>query len=88
MCAILFVGDIMREEKIIVGSKWQHFKGDVMTVVEIANHSETLESMIIYEHKGELWARPISSFLSDEDISDRKDNKTGQKYRFEQIIIN
>lgn len=75
----------MRNEEIQVGSKWQHFKGDIMTVRGIAKHSESLEVMVIYEHKNELWARPISSFLSDEDISSRDDNKTGQKYRFEKI---
>ena len=41
--------------------------------------------MVIYEHSGELWARPISIFLSDEDISNRSDNITKQKYRFERI---
>lgn len=72
----------MRDEEIIIGSQWQHFKGDVMEVMEIAKHSESLEQMVIYKHRGEVWARPISSFLSDEDVSMRKDNVTGQKYRF------
>lgn len=72
-------------EKITIGSKWQHFKGDVMEVQMLVRHSENLEEMVIYEHKGELWARPISSFLSDEDVRRREDNKTGQKYRFEKI---
>ncbi len=72
----------MRNEEIIIGSKWQHFKGDVMEIIEIAKHSESLEQMIIYRHRGEVWARPISSFLSNEDVSMRKDNVTGQKYRF------
>ena len=75
----------MRDEKVTIGSKWQHFKGDVMEVVNIAKHSETLEEMIIYMHKGELWARPVSSFLSSENIENRTDNKTGQKYRFMEI---
>lgn len=75
----------MRKEDVVVGSKWQHFKGDVMTVTGLAKHSENLEIMVIYEHRGEMWARPISSFLSNEDISSREDNKTGQKYRFEKI---
>lgn len=74
-----------RCEKIEIGSKWRHFKGDVMEVENIAKHSETLEEMIIYKHQGELWVRPISSFLSDEDISNREDNKTGQMYRFEKL---
>ncbi len=75
----------MRDEKIEVGSKWRHFKGDIMTVQGFATHSENLEKMVIYEHKGNTWARPLESFLSDEDISKRKDNVTGQKYRFEKI---
>ncbi len=76
----------MRDLKVALGSKWQHFKGDVVMVESIVKHTETLEEIIIYEHKDQLWGRPISSFLSDEDVSKREDNKTGQKYRFEQII--
>lgn len=75
----------MRDEIVEVGSVWQHFKGDQMKIVAIATHSETLEEMIIYEHQKKIWARPISIFLSDEDISSRLDNQTGQKYRFEKI---
>ena len=72
----------MRKEKIETGSCWQHFKGDRMEVVSLAKNSENLEEMIIYKHVGDLWARPISSFLSDEDVSKREDNVTGQIYRF------
>lgn len=75
----------MRSESIEIGSKWQHFKGDVMEVLMIVKNSENLEEMIIYKHSDSNWARPISSFLSDEDVSKRADNKTGQKYRFEKI---
>lgn len=72
-------------EKIEIGSKWQHFKGDIMIIENIAINSETLEEMVIYKHNNKLWARPMSSFLSKEDVSNRKDNITGQKYRFIQI---
>lgn len=41
--------------------------------------------MIIYKHGDSDWARPIISFLSDEDVSKREDNQTGQKYRFEKL---
>lgn len=75
----------MREEEILIGSLWRHFKGDTMKVVSLAKHSENLETMVVYEHANELWVRPISSFLSDEDVSGRSDNVTGQKYRFEKI---
>ena len=76
---------IMRKEIVEIGSSWKHFKGFEIKVKMIAKHSETLESMIIYEHSGDLWARPISSFLSEEDVSKRIDNVTKQKYRFERI---
>lgn len=75
----------MRKEVIEEGSIWQHFKGDTMKVIKIVKHSESLEDMVLYEHYNQLWIRPITSFLSDEDISEREDNKTGQKYRFEKI---
>lgn len=76
----------MRDENIVIGSKWKHFKGSTMEVICIALNSESLEKMVIYKHDNNIWARPISSFLSNEDISNRSDNKTGQKYRFEEII--
>ena len=75
----------MQEVTIEVGSKWQHFKGDIMTVKGLAKHSETLEEMVVYEHFNQLWVRPITSFLSTEDVSQRPDNKTKQKYRFVKI---
>ena len=60
----------MRTEEIPIGSKWRHFKGSIM---------------VVYKHDNKLWVRPISSFLSAEDITTRSDNVTGQKYRFERI---
>lgn len=73
------------KDTVLKGEKYQHFKGSIMEVVDIAKNSETLEEMVIYKHDNELWVRPISMFLSKEDISERADNVTGQKYRFEKI---
>lgn len=75
----------MREEKIEIGSKWRHFKGNIIEVKLICKHTENLETMVVYSHSNEMWVRPISSFLSDEDITNRTDNVTKQKYRFERI---
>ena len=72
----------MRDEVVEKGSLWQHFKGSTMKVVGLAKNSETLETMVVYEHNEEMWVRPISSFLSAEDVSERSDNITHQKYRF------
>jgi len=52
---------------------------------QVKKEFETLEDMVVYKHDNKLWVRPISSFLSTEDITTRNDNVTGQKYRFERI---
>lgn len=62
---------------------YKHFKGDYIYVEAIAKHSESLEDLVIYMHKGKLWARPASMFLSEVDHEKYPDVK--QKYRFEEI---
>lgn len=50
---------------------YKHYKGDLYEVLGVANHSETLEPMVIYKalyHSDEfgsnaLWARPYPMFL-------------------------
>ena len=47
-------------EEIKLG-KYRHYKGNEYEVIGIANHSETLEKMVIYRAlygERELWARP------------------------------
>lgn len=75
----------MRQIKI--GKQYRHFKGMVVEVLLIARDSEDLNDMVIYKHveEQEYWVRPLKMFLSEEDISNREDNVTGQKYRFEEI---
>lgn len=38
---------------------YRHFRGDLVEVFGVATHSETEEDLVIYTHKGRLWARPI-----------------------------
>ena len=43
--------------------KYRHYKGNEYELVGIANHSETLEKMVVYRAlygAGELWVRPLS----------------------------
>ena len=65
--------------------KFRHFKGNIIEVVCIAKHSATLEDMVVYTHDNEYWVRPMSMFQDKEDVTNRPDNITGQKYRFEKI---
>ncbi len=75
----------MRDIKIEKGSKWRHFKGKIIEVIEVGKSLETLEELIIYKHNNEVWVRPLEMLLSSESIKNRADNVTGQKYRFERI---
>ncbi len=64
---------------------YRHFKGILVTIICIAKDSETLEEYVIYKHNdtNEIWARPISMFLSKVDKEKYPDVE--QVYRFEKI---
>lgn len=74
--------------KIEVGQVYRHFKGTYHKILNIALDSETLERMVVYNHveNDEVWVRPEKKFL--EEIPERSDNVTGQKYRFELVKNN
>lgn len=61
--------------------KYRHFKGNEYKVLGIANHSETMEPMVVYQAlygKEELWVRPISMW---NEIVD-KDGYHGPRFTF------
>ena len=74
-------------DTVKIGKVYRHFKGNYYFVEDIAYDSETQERMVVYkplydrEDGRSLWIRPEKMFL--EQIPERPDNKTGQKYRFE-----
>lgn len=76
---------VMRNISIEKDSIWKHFKGNVIKVISVATDTEDLSLRVVYVHDDKIWVRPITSFLSDEDVSSRSDNVTGQKYRFELV---
>ncbi len=42
---------------------YKHYKGNLYELIDVANHSETLEKMVLYRAlygEKELWVRPVS----------------------------
>lgn len=71
--------------EVKVGKVYRHFKGNYYYVVDVALDSETNERMVVYKPlykrtDSMLWIRPEKMFI--EEIPERPDNITGQKYRF------
>lgn len=53
--------------------KYQHYKGNMYEVIGIANHSETLEKMVIYKAlygEKEIWVRPLEMWDNDIMLND------------------
>ena len=78
--------------QILIGSVYRHFKGFTAKIITIAAHTETGESLVVYEcsgkavnsnHEDGIYARPLEMFLSEVDHTKYPDVE--QKYRFELI---
>ena len=52
--------------------RYRHYKGNEYLVIGVANHSETLESMVVYKAlygEGELWVRPLSMWNETVEVN-------------------
>lgn len=53
---------------------YKHYKkGDIVKILGVAKHSETLEDLVVYDHLGtnelsDLWVRPLAMFLEDVEV--------------------
>lgn len=54
---------------------YEHYKGNRYELIDIANHSETLEKMVVYRAlygKMELWVRPLSMWNEEVVVDGKK----------------
>lgn len=52
---------------------YRHYKGNTYEVIGIANHSETLDKLVVYrsiKNENEIWVRPISMWNEEVVLSD------------------
>lgn len=66
---------------MIKKGKYKHYKGNMYEVLDIANHSETLEKMVVYKAlygEGEIWVRPASMWNEEIEI----DGKIVKRFEF------
>ena len=76
----------MDDRILMIGGKYRHFKNKLYKVICVANHSETMEKLVVYQAlygEGEIYARPLDMFLAPVDNEKYPDVK--QHYRFEYI---
>ena len=78
--------------EVKTGGTYHHFKGFIAKVITVAKHTETGETLVVYEcngkavnsnHEDGIYARPIEMFLSE--VDHKKYPNVKQEYRFELI---
>ena len=55
--------------------KYKHYKGKNYEVIGIAQHSETLEKLVVYKQlygDSGLWVRPLAMFLEKVEVDGKK----------------
>lgn len=78
--------DTQENRKLILNRVYRHFKGKNYLVLDIAEHTESGEKLVIYRAlygENKLYARPYKMFMSEVDRI--KYPAASQKYRLELV---
>ena len=73
--------------EIEIGKIYRHFKGNLYLVLDLAEHTETGEKMVVYKALYDVlkvYCRPLDMFLSEVDR--QKYPLVKQTYRFEEFV--
>jgi hypothetical protein len=63
-------------EKVKIGGRYRHFKGNEYIVLNIARNSDTMEETVIYQGQYDspefgskpVWMRPVDKFLDEKEV--------------------
>ena len=55
-------------QSVIIGSLYEHYKGNHYKIIAVARHSESLEELVVYQALyGDhgVWVRPLNMFFEE-----------------------
>ncbi len=66
-----------KNEVIVIGGVYRHFKGEYYQVLTVGLDSETLEEQVVYttlyfnpEKETRVWIRPLNDFMGTKEMED------------------
>lgn len=62
----------MNQREIKIGKKYRHFKGNEYLILHLAKHSETMETLVVYQalySEYGIWVRPLKMFLEKVEVN-------------------